>query len=431
MDTGQAAPVPTYSFSSLYPPGNGPADTYNNFNTDNIRSPSPSLDQPLPTNNHYSPSLERQGLSGTGDISNFDDDDDLDVLMHQANQRELEEQARSANTVTSSSRSVSVDPSLLDDDLVRAAPGMNRDLDTARKRRRSESNFSLDDDELDEGVRRKRARDMVGIIKNSIVLSTQSQNLLDIVASNSNQFGLYFQTALLLSSRDMLLAMEESWETPKELQINVKQYGWAFLLGPHLPIYRDINRRLLKVLRKADIKHVPSDSDRGRTHILSSTITREVTLIRSAIKSAIVKSLSGDVTPAATGSSNTGRAKSTEAAGRDIASVVHFIARNTDVKITVHHYIRVAFLRWCAKKHEKNLKKNDSEKDDYWGAVDGELAGIRKKMPASDAQGKLFTEIYNRDLVAYGQPSLVGFQLHSTNEVGKWQSLCEAGGKEL
>lgn len=78
----------------------------------------------------------------------------------------------------------------------------------------------------------------------------------------SRRFGDMLDTALLLSVRDKLLAIEETWAVPDELlvrliifigacqfnifpQTDIKQYGWAYYLGPYTTQYRDTNEKII------------------------------------------------------------------------------------------------------------------------------------------------------------------------------------------
>jgi len=297
-----------------------------------------------------------------------------------------------------------------------------------RKRQRVDNADS--DDEEPEGVRKKRLHDMACLIKNSIPLSATAQSLLDMRASRSRRFGEMLDTALVLSLRDKLLAMEESWVVPDELMTDIKQYGWAYYLGPYTTAYRDTNEKIIVLLRKQNVKHLPDESSRGKMHTLTSAVTRQLTNIRAEIKAMIWWTLETSLRDTEV-KQRKSKDKNPFESKRDVATLIHTIAHSTDVKVTYHHYTCFAFLRWAAVNFIQGAsKKKDSDptKTNYWIHCDTELSKVREQIPSSANQTAYFNDLLQRDQRKYGQVSGVDYAPHARELLPQWQLACEYAG---
>ncbi len=85
---------------------------------------------------------------------------------------------------------------------------------------------------------------------------------------------------------------------------DIKQYGWAYYLGPYTLNYRDTNEKIVVstpsiprvfsyniffqgLLRKQNLRHLTDESSRGKMQTLLTAVTRQLTNIRADIKAMV------------------------------------------------------------------------------------------------------------------------------------------------
>ncbi|KDQ10567.1 hypothetical protein BOTBODRAFT_178053 [Botryobasidium botryosum FD-172 SS1] len=152
------------------------------------------------------------------------------------------------------------------------------------------------------------------------------------------------------------------------------------------------------------------ENDGERWKEVESECKSVITGLKSGIKQAIAITLGSKATAKKVGK--------LVPAAPDIVSLGEAIIHGTDLKLTVRHLARIAFLRKVL------AEKATTGEDSYWIEVDKQLHDIREVYKGDrKAESYKFKSIFDEDLVKYGNPSgRLGVQ---PDELSAWQTAAE------
>ncbi|KAH8112204.1 hypothetical protein DFH11DRAFT_1545898 [Phellopilus nigrolimitatus] len=322
------------------------------------------------------------------------------------------------------------------------APGSEDESisNTSAISRRHRRNSSSDNEELENGPMRKKVLAEATSASNELNLKTGSRARLTRFATVGYEFyaglrsQLIQQQGILLSIRDNLCAKAEKWDVPATLkangvanlsysnQSNTRQYSNAVMFASNAYGYMSKDR-VIGTMRRCAVPEIPDSCDKGRMDIFGADVATTCTGVRNAMKTKITATFWTTVVEI----DGYGTRKEIRVAPKskyiDIASLVLSIMGGTSLKITLHHYIRFAFLRWFIYKHP------ELSNTELWPGVDSKLRELRTFFSKEDLSA-WFQARHQADLKSYGQ-ARADLAVTDMADLEEWQMITDIEAERL
>ncbi|KAJ6600336.1 hypothetical protein DFH09DRAFT_901390 [Mycena vulgaris] len=227
------------------------------------------------------------------------------------------------------------------------------------------------------------------LVKHHHGLKDQSAVALDQfceASSSDERQVLMFAEMIMIHALLKRQTKNESYTIPSTLDVTLKAYAVAFLLGHKTVAIRGLNvsGHIMNAMRELHILELPNAKDVAHTDIVLKAIGGKLTYFRNVIKTKV------RLEP---------RSR-TRQQRCNIAELTHAIISNLKCGIqpTLQLYMRIAFLRFCV------VSYGALSDEAFWPKVDEVMDTWRRAIGTEVEISQVLTDVYEDDKRKYGKP---------------------------
>ncbi|KAF9065869.1 hypothetical protein BDP27DRAFT_1424367 [Rhodocollybia butyracea] len=254
-------------------------------------------------------------------------------------------------------------------------------------------------------------------IGNSSQFSDESKlNWDQYVKTNSSAEHHALAYAAILQTRDLLRQVvtekEGNWQASTDFKKTVTRYTKAYVLVSSVVSYINCEPELIivKALRKAGTKGLPSENDLIGETRLTTLIGTQLTSQRNTVKDKLHQTTEN----AAKTSSKKGRVQYSQ---QNLAVVaLALIGSSSEIPFTLALMHRLAVVQ-CVM--DMNPKTISDEPREFWPLVDDMLRDINMKTKTIEQRIQSFHQVYLADCGVYGKPTSA--PVNTSDSTFKWQ----------